>query len=62
MSVKMKDPYGNEIVAVVGDTVVTFCPITKRLVVDRIVSLKKRFVVGNLKLTPKASECIWLSR
>lgn len=60
-TVKIRDENYQEVDAKVGDKVAAFCSVSKRVIVGRIQSVKKEFKVDSLKITPKASRCLWLS-
>lgn len=61
-TVKIPGRGGSLIDAKVGDTVAYFCIINKVIRVGKIQGVKNKFVIDGPKYTPKAKQCLWLSR
>ncbi len=60
--VKMLSVDGVCIDAMVGDEVIAYDITSKKITVQVIHSVKKKFILKNMKHTPKASNCMWLRR
>ena len=61
-TIEMKDVTGQTVQAHVGDTVAAYCYLYKGIVVGPIERIKNGFRACGLKITPKASKCVFIAK
>jgi hypothetical protein len=61
-TVEMKDIDGNTVLAEVGDTIAAYCYLHQGIVTGKIERIKNGFQACNLKVTPKASKCLFIKK
>lgn len=61
-TIEMKDASGVVVQAEVGDTIAAYCYLFDGIRVGKIEKIKNGFQACGLKITPKASKCLFIAK